>query len=79
MNYEDEIETLESLLGNLEAARQDSLNSEYHQYIANSLELDIDEIKNRLEELYELQNDQWKKEMQRQNFQYERSALEWKA
>lgn len=75
MDFENEIENLESLLGNLEAARIDALQSEYHQVLANSLELDITEIKTRLEELYELQNDQWAKEMQEQNFQYERSVL----
>lgn len=75
MNFEDEIEVLESLIGNLEAARLDALQSEYHQYMASSLELDIDEVQERLSELYAMQDELWKKELQQQNFEYEREVL----
>jgi len=75
MNFEDEIEVLESLVGNLEAARLDALQSEYHQYMASSLELDIDEVQERLSELYAMQDELWKKELQQQNFEYEREVL----
>jgi len=77
MNFEDEIEVLESLVGNLEAARLDALQSEYHQYMASSLELDIDEVQERLSELYAMQDELWKKELQQQNFEYEREVLLW--
>lgn len=75
MNFEDEIDLLESLLGNLEAARIDALETEYHQHLASSLELDIADVQARLEELYELQNDQWKKEQNEQEFLYRESVL----
>ena len=75
LDFEDEIDLLESLLGNLEAARIDALETEYHLHLADSLELDIAEVQDRLEELYDLQNEQWKKELKEQNFLFEESVL----
>lgn len=78
MNYIDveaEIDVLESLLSNLESARLDALETSYYQYLASSLELDMEEIKSRLEELYEIQDNQWTKEMQEQNREYEEAKL----
>ena len=75
MNFEDEIEVLESLVGNLEAARLDALQSEYHQHLASSLELDIDDVQERLSELYAMQDELWKQELQQQNFEYESEVL----
>ena len=75
MNFEDEIEVLESTLNYLESAMIEVADSPYHSYLSNTWELDATEIKARLEELYELQNDQWAKEMKEQNFEYERSVL----
>ena len=74
-HVESEIDCLESLLGNLESARLDAMESSYHQYIAQSLELDIEDIKTKLEELYAIQDKQWTKEMQEQNREYEGSRL----
>lgn len=74
-HVEAEIDCLESLLGNLESARIDAMESSYHQYIANSLELDIEDIKTRLDELYAIQDNYWTKEMQEQNRQYEEARL----
>lgn len=78
MNYIDveaEIDVLESLLSNLESARLDALETSYYQYLASSLELDMEEIKSRLEELYEIQDNQWTKEMQEQNREYEEAKF----
>ena len=75
MNFEDEIDCLESVLSNLESAIGEIQDSPYHAYLAQSWELDLDEIKSRLDELYELQNDQWKKEIQQQDFDYESGCL----
>ena len=75
MNFEDEIENLESLISNLEAARLDALQSEYHQHLASSLEIDIDDVQERLSELYAMQDELWKQELQQQNFEYEREVL----
>lgn len=74
-HVESEIDCLESLLGNLESARLDAMESSYHQYIAQSLELDIEDIKTRLDELYAIQDNYWTKEMQEQNRQYEEDKL----
>lgn len=75
MDFEEEIDVLENVLSNLEAAIGDIQDSPYHNYLAQSWELDLEEIRSRLEELYELQNDEWKKEMQIQNSEYERNVL----
>lgn len=75
MDFTDEIEVLENVLSNIEAAIGDVQDSPYHSYLAQSWELDKDEIQTRLDELYALQNEQWKKETKEQNLQYERSVL----
>jgi hypothetical protein len=75
MDFEDEIEVLENVLSNLEAARIEVLDSPYHSYLAQSWELDIEEIQSRLDELYELQGEQWEKEIQQQDFEFERSVI----
>lgn len=72
-DVESEIDSLESVLNSLEAARIDVQDTPYHSHLAQSWELDIEDIKARLDELYAMQDDQWKKEMQQQNFDYERS------
>lgn len=59
---EEEIEVLESALGYLESAMVEISDSPYHSYLSNTWELDATEIKARLEELYEKQNDYWAKE-----------------
>lgn len=75
IDVEDEVDLLESLLRHLEIAKTEALQTEYHQYMANSLELDIEEIQARLDELYEMQNEQWTKDMQQQNIEYEEMRL----
>lgn len=74
-DLEEEIDVLESALSNLEAAIGDIQDSPYHNYLAQSWELDLEEIQARLNELYDLQNEEWKKEMQIANFEYERSVI----
>lgn len=71
---EDEIEVLENVLSNIEAAIGDVKDSPYHSHLAQSWELDKDDIESRLDELYALQDKQWTKEIQQQNFEYERSV-----
>lgn len=75
LDFENEIEVLENVLSNIEAAIGDVKDSPYHSYMAQGWEFDKQEIESRLEELYELQNDQWAREMKEQNIQYERSVL----
>lgn len=71
LDYESEIDVLENVLSNIEAAIGDVKDSPYHSYMAQSWELDKQEIESRLEELYELQNDQWTREMKEQKLQYQ--------
>lgn len=75
MDYEDEIDVLESVLSSLEAAIIDVHDTPYHSYLAETWQHDKEEIQARLDELYELQNKQWEKELQHQNFMYEREVL----
>ena len=74
-DIENEINVLENVLSNLETARIEVQDSPYHSYLANSWELDIDEIRARLDELYEIQNDIWKKESKQQDFEYEEARI----
>lgn len=75
MDYEHEIDILESVLSSLETAIGEVQDTPYHSYLAQSWEIDKDEIEARLEELYAIQNEQWTKEMQEQNREYEEAKL----
>lgn len=74
-DFTDEIDTLEGVISSLEAAMIDIQDTPYHSYMAQSWELDLQEIKSRLEELYDLQDEQWTKEMKHQNIEFEGSVL----
>lgn len=75
IDFTDEIDTLESVISSLEAAMTDIQDAPYHSYMAQSWELDLEEIKSRLEELYDLQDEQWTREMKQQNIEFEESVL----
>ena len=75
MDFEHEIEVLESTLSYIESAIGEVVDSPYHSYLSNTWELDAEEIKARLEELYEIQNDYWAKEMKQQNIEFEEAAI----
>lgn len=74
MYYEDEIDQLEYALSNLESAITAVEDTPYHGHLAMGWELDKEEIQARLEELYTLQEEQWRKENAEQNLIYERSV-----
>ena len=75
IDIENEIDVLESVLGDIEAAIRGVQDAPYHSYLAQSWELDVEEIKSRLEELYEIQNEYWAKEMKEQNIEFEGARL----
>lgn len=75
MDYEDEIDILESVLSDLESAIRTIKDSPYHNYLAQGWELDKEEIESRLDELHSKQNDCWKAEMQQQNIEFERGKF----
>lgn len=74
-DIENEIDVLESALDSLESAIGEIQDTPYHSYLAQSWDLDKDEIEARLEELYEIQNDYWAKEMKQQNIDFEEMRL----
>ena len=74
-NIENEIDVLESALSNLEMAIGDIKDSPYHSHLANVWEMDVEEIKARLDELYEIQNDYWAKEQAQQEREYIGGAI----
>ena len=74
-DIENEIDVLESALGYLEMAIGEIQDSPYHSYLAYGWEEDVDDIKARLEELYERQNDYWAEEMKQQNIDFEGARL----
>jgi hypothetical protein len=75
LDFEDEIDVLENVLSNIEAAIGNVKDSPYHSYMAQSWELDKEQIESRLEELYELQNDQWTREMKEQSLEYQGARI----
>lgn len=75
IEIENEIDALEGALDYLEMAISDIKDSPYHSYLADSWGLDAEEIKARLEELYESQNEYWAEEMKQQNFEFEEMRL----
>ena len=75
MDYETEIDVLESTISHLECAILSVEDAPYHNYLASTWEHDIEEMKSRLDELYAMQDEQWTKELRDQNIEYERSVL----
>jgi hypothetical protein len=75
IDFEDEIETLENVLSNIEAAIGDIQDSPYHSYLAQSWELDKEEIQSRLDELYAMQDEQFAREMKELNIEFEEARL----
>lgn len=75
IDFENEIEILENVLSNLESAIGEIQDTPYHSYMAQGWETDLEEIKSRLEELYDLQDEQWTREMKQQNIEFESGVL----
>ena len=75
IDFEDEIDVLESVLSNIEAAIGDIQDSPYHSYLAQSWELDKEEIQSRLDELYAMQDEQFAREMKELNIEFEEARL----
>jgi tRNA A-37 threonylcarbamoyl transferase component Bud32 len=75
MEFENEIEVLESALSSLNEAIESIIDAPYHSYMASGWESDAEEIQNRLDELYGLQNMQWEQETKHQHYEYESGVL----
>ena len=75
MDYEEEIDHLESALSNLESAIGELQDVSYFEHLKGAYEDDVYEIQQRLEELYEMQNEQYDAEMREQNRLYEESRF----
>lgn len=74
MDIQNEIEALETASVNLACAIEDIKDTPYHKYLAEAWEHDAEEIQERLKELYAMQDEQWQKELQYQNYEYEREV-----
>lgn len=75
MDYESEIDHLESVISNLESTIGELQDVSYFEHLKGAYEDDIFEIQQRLDELYELQNEQYDAEMYQLNKDYEGSRL----
>jgi hypothetical protein len=75
MDYESEIDHLESVLSNLESTVGELQDVPYFEHLKGAYEDDMAEIQQRLDELYELQNEEYDTEMRQLNREYEGSRL----
>lgn len=75
IDLEEEIDHLESVLSNLESTIGELQDVSYFEHLKGAYEDDIVEIQQRLDELYELQNEQYDAEMYQLNKEYEGSRL----
>ena len=62
MNFEDEIDLLETTLRYLEDAIDELKDVPYYKHLKDGWELDKIEIEARLSELYDMQEEQWEAE-----------------
>ena len=74
-DYESEISSLESAISNLNDVIAEIQDNPYFDYLKGGYEDDIRDMQQRLDELYETQNEEWGAEMQHQNRQYEEERL----
>lgn len=75
MDFEAEIDSLETVLSSLNQAVESITDVPYYNYLVSEWELDIEEIQNRLDELYAIQDEQWEQEIKHQHYEYERQVL----
>ena len=74
-DYGSEIDALESVLSHLNDMIGELQDVPYFDYLKGGYEDDTIEIQQRLDELYELQNEQYDAEMYQMNKDYEGSRL----
>jgi HEPN domain-containing protein len=72
---EQEIAVLENILSDLERLKGEYSDSMYFACYADHYDDDITEIKAKLEELQEIENNYWAREMRALNVEFERSVL----
>ena len=75
MAVDDEIEVIENVISDIESAISEVKHCDYFEYKIAGWEDDLRDLNARLEELEAIQNAQWKKEMDWQNREYERSVI----
>ena len=75
IDLEEEIDHLESVLSNLESTVGELQDVPYFEHLKGAYEDDMHEIQQRLDELYELQNEQYDTEMRQLNKEYEEARL----
>lgn len=75
IDIQDEINLLEETKSYLEMAIDDIEDSPYHSHLAGSWQDDLNDMQQRLEELYEMQNEQYDTEMRQLNKEYEENRI----
>ena len=70
MDYEDEIELLETTLKYMEDAVDEIKDVPYYKSLADRWEDDIKEVQERLDELHNMQNNQWEEERRHEINEY---------
>lgn len=75
MNFEDEIELLETTLGYMKDAIAEIEDVPYYKYLKDRWEDDIVEVEARLSELYDMRDNQWEQENTHQINEYWGSVI----
>ena len=75
MNFEDEIELLETTLGYMKDAVAEIEDVPYYKYLKDRWDDDIKEVQERLDELYDMRDNPWKQEKKHQINEYWGSVI----
>lgn len=75
MDFEDEIELLETTLGYMKDVIDEIKDVPYYKYLKDRWEDDILEVEARLSDLYNMRDNQWKEENRHQINEYWGSVI----
>lgn len=70
MNFEDEIEKLESIIADIKSAISEAENYSYFEYKVSAWEEDLSELNERLHELEAKQNKEWEADNRQRENEY---------
>lgn len=75
LDYESEINAIESAMSSLSDVISEIRDCPYFDYLIGGYEDDLNDMQQRLDELYEMQNEQYDTEMRQLNKEYEEARL----
>lgn len=70
MNFEDEIEKLESIIADIKSAISEAENYSYFEYKVSAWEEDLSELNERLHELEARQSKEWEADNRQRESEY---------